>query len=132
MLIVRRIVAVIVGLAAAFAIVSAAEMLVHRMYPPPPGTNMEDMAAVKQYIATLPLTAMLLVLTGWMVGTFFGAAFAAKLAQHPIAAYVVGALLLCAGVANSIMIPQPVWFSIASFIIYIGSSLAASRVAAPS
>lgn len=129
MLLVQRIGAVVAGLVVAIAIVSGAEGIVHRMYPPPAGANMQDMAVVKQYVASMPLTPMLLVLGGWLLATFTGAALAAKLGQSRVPAYVVGGLLLCAGIANSMLIPQPVWFSIASFVIYIGAAFVASRVA---
>jgi hypothetical protein len=115
MTIVRRIAAVIVGLGVAMLIVTAAEQLAHRMYPPPAG-------------ASLPLTPMLLVLAGWLIATFLGALIAAKIARHRLPADIVGALLLCAGFAKAVTIPQPMWFSVASFVI-IGAAQTAARVA---
>jgi hypothetical protein len=53
--ILRRIRAVIAGMIAAFAIVASAEGIAHHIYPPPPGTNMQDMAQVKAFVAMLPL-----------------------------------------------------------------------------
>jgi uncharacterized protein YqfA (UPF0365 family) len=43
-------------------------------------------------------------------------------------AYVVGALLLIAGIVNSIVIPQQVWFSAVSFVIYVGGPLLGARL----
>jgi pimeloyl-ACP methyl ester carboxylesterase len=123
----RHIGAVIAGLIVAFALVAGAEGIVHVLYPPPPGTNMEDFEQVKRFIATLPLPAYLLVLAGWLIGTFVAAWLAAKIARNPIAGYIVGALLLAAGIFNAIKIPQPVWFSIASFVIYVGATIGGAR-----
>jgi hypothetical protein len=36
-----------------------------------------------------------------------------------IGAVILGVLLLAAGIANAVMIPQPVWFSAFSFLICI-------------
>jgi hypothetical protein len=129
--ILRRIGAVIVGLIVAFLLVFAAEGIAHKIFPPPPGTNMQDMAQVKAFVATLPLSVLLIVLTGWLIATFVATWLAARIAGTPIPAYIVGALLLCAGIANAFMIPQPVWFSIASFVIYIGATWVGARSGAP-
>src|SRR4051794_26704803 len=78
MIILRRIGAVIAGMIVAFLIVFAAEGIAHRIYPPPPGTNMQDMTQVKAYIATMPLSPMLVVLTGWLIATFVATWLAAR------------------------------------------------------
>jgi hypothetical protein len=130
MTILRRVGAVIVGLAVAFLLVAGAEGIAHKIYPPPPGTNMQDMEQVKAFVATLPLSVMLIVLTGWLIATFVSTWLAARIAGTPIPGYIVGALLLCAGIANAFIIPQPVWFSIASIVIYIGATWVGARAGA--
>jgi hypothetical protein len=129
--IVRGIGAVIVGLITAFLLVFGAEAISHQIYPPPPGMSMQDMRQVKAFVATLPLSVLLIVLAGHLIATFVATWVAAKIAHGPIAGFIVGALLLAAGIANSIMIPQPVWFSIASFVIYIGATLVGVRAGMP-
>jgi hypothetical protein len=124
----RRVGGVIAGIVLAVLIVQFAELIVHRIYPPPPGYNMRDMNDVKKFVAALPLLAMVLVLAGWLIGTLAGTFVAARVGRSAVPAYVVGALLLIAGIANAIVIPQPVWFSIASFIIYVGGTLAGSKL----
>ena len=131
MTILRRIAAVIAGMIVAVLIVLASEGIGHKIYPPPPGTDMHDMAKVKAFVSTLPLSVLLIVLTGWLIATFTGTWLAARIAGTPIPGYVVGALLLCGGIANAFMIPQPVWFSIASFVIYIGATWVGARAGAP-
>jgi len=130
MTILRRIGAVIIGMIVAFLLVAGAEGIGHKIYPPPPGTNMQDMAQVKAFVATLPLSVLLIVLTGWLIATFVATWLAARIAGTPITGYIVGALLLCAGIANAFIIPQPVWFSIASIVIYIAATWAGARAGA--
>jgi hypothetical protein len=126
----RRIGAVVVGLIVAFLLVAGAEGIAHKIYPPPPGANMNDMAQVKAFVATLPLSALLVVLAGWMIATFVATWLAAKMAQTSITGYIVGGILLMAGIANAFIIPQPIWFSIASIVIYIGATLVGARAGA--
>jgi hypothetical protein len=130
MTILRRAGAVIVGMIVAFLLVAGAEGIAHKIFPPPRGTNMQDMAQVKAFVATLPLSVLLIVLTGWLIATFVATLLAARIAGTPIPGYIVGALLLCAGIANTFIIPQPVWFSIASIVIYIGATRVGARAGA--
>lgn len=127
----RRIAGVVAGLVIAFAIVMVAEAIPHKLYPPSPGTNMSDFTQVKAYVANLPLTALLIVLAGWLVATVAGTSVAAGIGRSRVPAYVVGALLLVAGVVNAFTIPQPVWFSAVSFVIYILGTMIGGRIAVP-
>ena len=131
MKIVRGIGAVIVGMIVAFLVVFGAEAISHQIYPPPPGMSMQDMTQVKAFVATLPMSVLLIVLAGHLIATFVATWTAAKIAHGPMAAFVVGALLLAAGIVNAFMIPQPLWFSIASFVIYIGATLVGARAGTP-
>ncbi len=130
-MILRRIGAVALGVILAVAIVQVAEFIVHKMYPPPPGYNMRDMNDVKKFVASLPVTAMVLVLAGWLVATLVGTFVAAKIGRSFVPGYIVGVFLVAGGIANALMIPQPLWFSIASFVIYIGGTIAGSHAGRP-
>ena len=127
----RRIVAVIAGVVVAIVLVQVAEFAVHALYPPPPGYDMRDMAAVKKFVAALPTTALFIVLCGWLIATLSGTFLAARIGKSAIPGYIVGAFLLIGGIVNAFIIPQPVWFSAASFVIYVGMTIAGSRLAAP-
>jgi len=120
----------IVGLAIAFCGVMAAEAISHQFYPPPPGMDPfhPDMAQLKAFIATLPAPAFLLVLSGHLLGTLAGTFAAAKLGGSAIPAYVVGTILLAAGIGNAFMIPQPAWFSAVSIVGYVVMTLVGARL----
>ena len=122
-MILRRIGAVVLGVILAVAIVQAAELIVHQMYPPPAGYNMRDMNQVKKFVAGLPVTAMVIVLAGWLVATLAGTFVAAKIGRSFVPGYIVGVFLVAGGIANALMFPQPLWFSVASFVIYIAMTL---------
>jgi len=127
----KAVLGVIAGIIVAFVCVQGAEMITHHYYPFPPGADMKDIATIKRFVATLPSTAFVLVLAGWFVGTLLGTYLAAKIGRSRVPAYVVGALLLCGGIFNTIMIPQPVWFSAIGFVIFIVVPFAGIALAKP-
>ena len=127
----RAVLGVIVGFVVAAVSVQVAEMISHRLYPFPPGTDMHDMEAIKNFVSTLPLTALLLVLGGWLFGTLIGTFVAAKIGRSRVPAYILGVILLCAGIGNSFVIPQPVWFTLASVVIFVAGTFAGIAMAKP-
>ena len=128
-MILRRIGAVLLGNVIAVAIVQIVELGVHVISPPPPGMSMRNMETIKAYVAALPTSALLLVLAGWLIGTFLGAWTAAKVGRTPVTAYVVGAILFILGVYNAIVFPQPIWYSIVLSVIYIAATLIGAAMA---
>lgn len=130
MKIVRGILAVVVGFVIATALMMAAEMLNHRIYNIPE-TSPGDRAAIQKLVATLPPGAFVLVLIGWFVGTLVGSFLAAKIGRSRIPVYVLSVLLLCGGIVNALMIPQPGWFTIASIAIFSFVPFAGIAMAKP-
>ena len=53
----------------------------------------------------------------------------AKLAPRAAAGHAafLAALLTCAGIANNLMIPPPLWFWIASLVVFIPATLVGAR-----
>lgn len=131
MLWLRRAGGVLAGLVIAWLFVMGAEAIVHVLYPPPPGADMKNMETIKAFVATLPATAMLLVLAGWSLGTLAGTYAATRIGWSTVPGYVTGALLLAGGVANASMIPQPSWLTAAPMIAYVVMTIAGTRLGAP-
>ena len=127
----RKIGAVIAGLIVAILLVQAAELVVHRMHPPPPGMNPSDFEQIKKFVASLPPAEMLIVLAGWLGGTVAGAFIAARIGRSSGCGYAVTVVLLILGIVNAVIFSQPVWFSVAAFLIngggIVGARLGATR-----
>ena len=71
---------------------------------------------------------MLLVLIGWVLGAFLGGWVAARIARHRrAAALVIGALVVLGVVANNMMIPHPLWMTIAGVLLPIPAAWLAAR-----
>ena len=127
----RKIGAFIAGLVVAIVVVNGAERIVHSLHPFPPGMNTRDFAQIKAFVATLPLSALLIVLTGWLIGTTAGTFTAARIGRSAVTGYVLGACLIALGIFNAIIIPQPPWFSAVSFVVYIIGTVLGVRLGAP-
>jgi len=122
----RNIGAGIAGVVIAFVLVALVEMVGHAFYPPPEGLDFADADAMRAYIDTVPLGALLFVAGAWFIGTVGGtcAACAIGTAKPLIFAGVVGGLVLVATIANLIMIPHPLWFSVLGIVgILVGAWL---------
>ncbi len=114
----KNIAAGIAGVVIAMALVWLVEKIGHAVYPPPPDLNFADPDAMRAYIETLPLGALLFVAAAWFIGTLCGtcAACAIGTAKPMIFAMVVGGLMLIATIMNLVMIPHPLWFSVLGIV----------------
>lgn len=122
----KNIIAGITGVVIAVALVWVVEKVGHAVYPPPPDLNFADPDAMRAYIETVPLGALLFVAAAWFIGTLCGtcAACAIGTAKPMIFAMVVGGLMLIATIMNLVMIPHPMWFSILGVVgVVIGAWL---------
>jgi hypothetical protein len=117
---------VVVGMIVAIALVAAAELISHFKYPPPPGLDLSDTAAVKAWVATLPAGSFMLVLVGWTLGALAGPAAAILIERRArTAGLIVGALFLAATLYNVVSLPSPTWFRIAGMALVIAGPIAA-------
>jgi len=112
----RRIIGAIIGIAVAVATVMLMEWLSHSIHPLPAGIDVNDSTAMNAYLNSVPLAAMLLVLAGYLIGTFDGTLVACLIGreQPMINALLIGVLMLAGTVTSLLMFKHPTWFSIAS------------------
>lgn len=80
-------------------------------FPPPIGMDLTNPEIKAAYIATMPVMALSVILLGWLLGAFAGAAVAATLAlPHRMpCALVVGALSAVLIGLNAMTTPHPTW-----------------------
>jgi hypothetical protein len=118
--VVRSILAVIVGMVVAFVLIAVVQMIGMRVYPPPPGLDPRNIESLKAAMASIPLGALLFVLLSYAAGSVAGGWLAAWIAPRApmMHAMIVAALLFGAGLMNLMTIPHPVWFWVASSLIY--------------
>lgn len=116
--ILRNILAVIAGLVAGSFVNMGLIMVSGHVIPPPDGadvTTFEGLqAAMHLFEPKHFLFPFLAHALGTLVGAFVAAALAAS--RKMTFAFVIGGVFLCGGVANVIMLPSPLWFSVVDLL----------------
>lgn len=127
MLIVLRFLgALAAGLAVAFGVVVAVEMISAVVHPFPEqfGGSSEEM---HQHVANYPAWFLAVVVPMWGAAAFAGAWIAGRLGNRG-AALLVGLLLVAAVILNISMLPYPIWFEISSVAVVAIAAGCASGV----
>jgi hypothetical protein len=128
---VRSVVAVVLGIIFAVLVIAGVESIGSHVVPLPEGVNPQDMAAVRAAVANMPAGAFAFILFAWFLGTFIGAWFAARTAKRaPYAhAFIVGGVLLAAGIVSMTLLPHPSWVWIAGVACFLAAAYLGARLA---
>jgi hypothetical protein len=107
----RTLLGIIAGFIAAFAIMSAFEFANSLMFPFPKTMDIWDLAQVRAFAASLPASAFILLVAGWITGSFVGGWVSARIAKTSpgIATIAVGVLLTLGATFNAWLIQNPWW-----------------------
>lgn len=119
----RSILAVLAGLVVAWITVSLFEFSSMHAFPPPHGVDVRDPHQVAALVSRMPIGALALVLAGWVVGALDGGLVAALIAKRRVPAVVVGALVASGALAMVMMVPHPLWMSIAGVFLPVPAAL---------
>jgi uncharacterized membrane protein YeaQ/YmgE (transglycosylase-associated protein family) len=122
---VKNILVFIAALVAGGLVVFGLESLSHQIFPPPTDLNPADIENLKSIMKNAPAGSLALVIlahavgamvSGWIIGRFAAS-------SHRMLALAMGLLWTITGVANLVMIPHPVWFSISDACVYLPMTL---------
>jgi hypothetical protein len=96
----------------------------HAVYPPPADIDLNDIEAMKTYVATLPIGALLFVVASYFIGTTTGTCIACTIGTMlpRIYALLIGCLMLVATTMNVMMIPHPTWFILAAVVAIVAGA----------
>ena len=131
----RTLFALIAGFFAAEIVITLVELASAKLwFPPPPGLDFSDMTAVDAFVRSMPASALLVIVGGWLLGAFVGAGIAAALARrHQLAvALVVGACITVGTGVNAAQIHHPLWVTAAGVLLpiplaWLAATLASKR-----
>jgi hypothetical protein len=131
---IRSIAAVVAGFIAASIVMMLIEAINGQVIYPElakAATGVKDRESMRALMAAAPMGAFLVVLGGCALGSLLGGWIAARLAAranvwHGLA---LGALLMLAGLANNLTLPPPLWFWIASQVVFLPAAYAGARLA---
>ena len=114
----RDVFALIAGLFAMMITITFIELLGVKLFPIAPGLDPTEPANLAVIVAAMPLAAKALVVAGWCLGAFIGAAVAARLADHRlIAALTIAALVVVGTLMNAREVPHPQWMILAGTLL---------------
>lgn len=118
----RSLLGVLVGVVVSAVVIAIVQAIGHQVYPLPKGINPGNMEALKQLMPTMPLGAFFFVLGSYILGTWAGVWTTCRLTRpHPfIHGWITGGILLILGIVNQVILPHPLWFSVASLAIFVG------------
>jgi hypothetical protein len=120
----RRIYGVLAALAVAWTIVFLITTLSDQMIPLPPGVNPLDPEDLKRALEAgeIPISGMLLLLCGWLLGAYAGGIISHRIAGKRGAVLVFTVLFTTLIVVNLMALPHPAW-------MWIGGCLGVPLVA---
>lgn len=115
----RTTLALLVGIAVTFLVISASSELNHLLYPIPTTLDWQDSSAVAAYLRALPVMALLLVLLGWILGIAAGMSVATAIAGRPRRRFALacGTLVTVGAAANFYLLPHPQWLVWLSLVV---------------
>lgn len=129
---IRSALALLAGVVLAALTVMLMDTLVGSIYPLPPGTDPGNPESLRQAVASMPSSALVLLLAGWVLAAAVGSYVAARLATQARRMHgIIAALfVLVATIANMANIPHPVWMWPAAIVLIPLAGLAATRLVA--
>jgi len=131
----RKVLAVVVAMVTAVAIIWVGWMLSTIVAPHTP-KNLEYLSVqdIDAYAHSLPTGSYVLALVCYAAAAFAGGFISTKMGRRwsegISLALLVGALLTVGSVVAAIIWPQPVWFILASLVVFIPVSLFGYKLAA--
>lgn len=117
----KKVLAVLGGVATAFITMIIFEGINSFLFPFPQGLDVNDWEAVHTFTQNLPWTAYILVLLGWSVGAFLAGFVAKKIIKTngTTTPVILSILLTLGGILNFILIGHPMWMIIIGLIIFV-------------
>ncbi|AXR70060.1 hypothetical protein [Leptospira mayottensis] len=129
--IIQNVIAVIAGAVFGSIVNMGIIMISGHIIPPPDGADVTTMEGLKASMHLFQPRHFILPFLAHALGTFAGAFLTAMVStNHKIKfALVVGILFLVGGIANIIMLPSPVWFTVLDLIgAYVPTSYLAGKL----
>jgi len=111
MKLVRIILGIIAGVALGLCVVMAGDAVNMMLFPAPHPSQLAD------YMANAPVAALAGLPIAYALAALAAAFVGAKIAARVWAGWIAGGLLTAATFANLVMIPHPLWFTIACVLL---------------
>ncbi len=126
---IRKILAGIAGIIVFVGLVSTFEYVNGLIFGAPNVEARNDLEALQQFIAQMPVGAGILLLVGYAVGSFVSGFVMAKIARWDslVLPLVLGILGTLGWILNTIALPHPLWIKILGYLCFIPFALIGYR-----
>ncbi|MEQ8789769.1 MAG: hypothetical protein RIC55_25975 [Pirellulaceae bacterium] len=128
----RKTLAVVLGIVAGSAFNMAMVTVSHAVYPLPEGVDPNDLDVLKAHVEAhgLPTGALVLVLVAHAGGSLVSGFVCGLIAMRSwyLAAIGLGILWMCGGIAMLVMLPAPTWFAAADIVLYVPAAVLGVRL----
>ncbi|MEZ5196758.1 MAG: hypothetical protein R2764_10240 [Bacteroidales bacterium] len=131
--IIRNILAIVAGIVLGSAANMGIIMISGSIIPPPEGTDVTTTEGLKEAIHLFEPKHFILPFLAHAIGTLVGAFLAALIAANHKMKFAlgIGVFFLIGGIANIIMLPSPLWFTIVDLVgAYIPMAYFAGKLVA--
>jgi len=111
MVVVKIVLAIVLGVVLGFGVVIAGDAINHLLFPAPAPADWP------RYVETAPFTAFIGLVIAYALAAFVAAFMAARGGRRAWAGWIAGGLLTAATYANLFMIPHPLWMTVACVVL---------------
>ena len=121
----KKVLAVIAGMVAGGIAMSIVQMISSLLHPMPANLSLSDTEGVREWISNLPASAFAIVLFSHSLGAYVAAVVCRLIVGEKWrrGTLIIAGLFTLAGIANSIIIPQPIWVSLVDVVVYFPAAL---------
>ena len=128
----RKLLGILGGIAAGWAVATVAEAIDGVLHPPPAGVDPGNVESYRIFVARLPTSEFVIVLIGHLLGSLAAGIVATLVARRTAMwpAVAAGVALFFAGAVNVIALPHPAWFVGLDLACYVPLAWLGSRLVA--
>jgi peptidoglycan/LPS O-acetylase OafA/YrhL len=121
---IRNLIAALAGALTGIFVLTASQIFAAQHHPLPAHIDPKDKAAMGEFIAAAPASALLIVLAGYFVGITAATWVAGRLSAHARLrqALMVGGLFLVASIINLTSFSHPAWFWVANLAVVVAAT----------
>jgi len=117
----KKILALVIGMVICVATVALLEQLNHSLFVPSSASTADshDPTVATAFMKNLPVAAYLMVLFAWLAGTAIGITAASLLISRVSRLFVpvITGVMLLSTIANFYLLPHPTWLMIAAVVL---------------
>lgn len=115
----KKLWAILAGIAIAVIIVIISDIISHKIYPLPEGLDFTDTEQIAAYMRVVPAGALISVIIGQVLALFLGGLVVIKIAAESKPLHIFSLIFILMSVMNLVMIPHPIWFAITSLLALV-------------